>query len=271
MVNEMRVRFGRLGSPEDELPTPRDLYDAIDDTFRTRDDGAIVVEGEAPIPLDEKGMDPYYSNEHGDHSFCQFTYVAEKENSATVRDGNEVKVAKDEQPATLSVFYFRNGQFAYEPTVGLVKHWVPQFIRSRTGSDVDDSFFEFSQKTMWEFYDDSDEITLFKFGSVDEEFDGSTSFAQALNELTETVSSLEFSGGNPPEDLKGLELLDEAAEKMHIHRLKGKKDDGFTTQILATGMKQVKWKESDWPAEEKQERQAEIIYQKIAPYLRKFE
>lgn len=58
---------------------------------------------------------------------------------------------------------------------------------------------------------------------------------------------------------------------MDILRLKGKNDDGYTTEILSAGMKQIKLSESDWPAEAEQKQRAEAIYQKISPYLRKVE
>lgn len=200
MVKEMRIRFGRIDPPDDGLPTPGEIHERIDNEFRLRDK-ETVIEGEKPVKLEEKGMNTCHIDNHGDHSFCQFTYVADKENSATVREGDEVKDAPNNQPLNLRVFYFKNGQFAYEPRNELVDHWIPKFILSRTDRDVeiDDPFLGFSQETMREFYRDTDKITLFRFESPDETIDSSSSLVQGLDELAEKISSQEFSGGNPPE------------------------------------------------------------------------
>ncbi|WP_156037885.1 hypothetical protein [Haloferax prahovense] len=272
MAESMRFRFGKINLPEENLPTPEELHNLIDNTWRKRSE-KTVVEGEDPIALEHKGMNSYHSDSHGDHSFCQFTYISDKENSATVRDGDELKVAPDDQPVRPIVFYFKNGQFAYEPEQGLVKHWIPQFILEQTGVEVDSdySFSEFSQETMRDFYDNRDEITVFRFGSTDEEFESDSDIARALNELTSEVASQEFSGGNPPTNLKGLELFEEAKEKMYVSRLKGSIGDGYTNEILSSGMYQPKWDESGWPDDAGQERRAEAIYQRIAPYLRRLE
>jgi hypothetical protein len=216
-------------------------------------------------------MNSYYSDSHDEYSFCQFTYVSDKENSAVVRDGDELKVAPDDQPVRPLVFYFQNGQFAYETEQGLVKHWIAQFIGERTDSNVEGNyaFDDFSQETMNEFYQNQSEISVFKFGSTEEEFDDESDLANALNELAEEVASQEFSGGNPPENLKGLDIFDEAADKMHILRLRGSRDDGYTTEILESGMREVKWSEDGWSADDGQERRAETMYRKLAPYLQK--
>ena len=270
MVEEMRFRFGKIDLPDEELPTPEALHDAIDDTWRVRTT-KTVVEGEPPVELEQKGMNSYYSDSHSDYSFCQFTYVSDRGDSATVRDGDELKVAPSDQPVRPLVFYFKNGQFAYESESGLIKHWVPKFIGERTGVDVAENyrFDEFSQETMRWFYDDCDEITNFRFGAADEEFGTDSDIARALNELATEVSSQEFSGGNPPTNLKGLELFDEVKEKMYISKLKGSKGDGYTNEILSSGMYQPKWDESEWPDDAGQQRRAETIFQRIQVYLQR--
>ncbi|CQH60023.1 uncharacterized protein HHUB_3115 [Halobacterium hubeiense] len=270
MAEQMRFRFGSIDLPDDELPTPEELHNAIDDTWRERTKKTIV-EGEDPVSLEEKGRNSYYSDSHDEYSFCQFTYVSDKENSATVRDGDDLKVAPDDQPVRPLVFYFKNGQFAYESERGLIKHWIPQFIGERTGVEVENNytFDEFSQETMEWFYDDRDEITVFRFGANDEEFDTDSDIARALNELATEVSSQEFSGGNPPTNLKGLKIFEEAKEKMYVSKLKGTKDDGYTNEILSSGMYQPKWDESEWPIDAGQQRRAETIYQRLTPYLRR--
>lgn len=271
MVQSMRFRFGRIELPEEELPTPTELNDAIDDTWRERDKKP-VVEGEDPVSLEEKGMNSYLDNSKEDHSFCQFTYVSDKENSATVREGDNLKVAPDDQPVRPLAFYFKNGQFAYESEDGLNRHWIPQFIGERTDVTVESpTFYDFSQQIMRDFYDTRDEITLFKFGSTDKELNTDSDIARALNELANEVSSQEFSGGNPPKNLKGLDIFEEAKEQMRILRLKGFIGDGYTNEILRSGMYQVKWDESDWPSDAGQSRRADAIYNRIAPYLRRLE
>lgn len=278
MPEKMRVRFGKIELPEDQLPSPQELHDSINDSWTVRATKQ-VVQGEDPVPLEHKGMNPYYSDSHGDHSFCKFTYISDKEDSATVRDGDDLKVAPDQQPVRPTVFYFKNGQFAYEPQRGLIKHWIPQFIMDRTGVETDpDVYYEsFSQDTMRDFYEERDEITVFRFGSTgDEDFDSDSSIARALNELATEVDSQEFSGGDPPTNLKGLEIFEEAKEKMFVSKLKGSKGDGYTNEILSSGMYQPKWSEDDWEVSSSDERdleqrRAETIYRRIAPYLRRLE
>lgn len=267
MTESVRFRFGKI-NPPGELPSAEELANSIDDSWRVRDE-KTVVEGEDPVPLEEKGMNAIYNDGHGDHSYCHFFYVADKEDSATVREGDELVVAPDQQPVRPNVFYFENGQFAYESEQGLIRHWIPQFIGERAGIDVDNNyhFDNFSQSTMANFYNTMDEISVFRFDSIDESFDGSSTLARALNELAAEVDSQEFSGGNPPTNLKGLEIFDEAIEQMHVSKLRGARDDGYTTEILSSGMYQAKWSEDEWPLDAGQERRAEAMYQRIAPYL----
>ncbi len=64
---------------------------------------------------------------------------------------------------------------------------------------------------MKDFYDGRDEITVFKFSSSEDEgFEPDTPLAEALNELTETVESQQFSGGNEGKNLKETAIVDEA-------------------------------------------------------------
>lgn len=275
-AESMRMRFGKIELPDEALPTPEELHNGISDNWTVRS-RKKVVEGEDPVSLEHKGMNSYYNDSHGDHSFCKFTYISDKEDSATVRDGDDLKVAPDDQPVRPEVFYFKNGQFAYESAQGLIKHWIPQFILERTGVDEDpDTYFDsFSQETMRKFYRNRDEITTFRFGSTgDEEFDGDSNIAQALNELADEVDSQEFSGGNPPTNLKGLEIFEEAINKMFVTKLKGSSGDGYTNEILSSGMYQVKYNEDDWnvsTSTDLEEKRAEVIYQKISKYLRRLE
>ena len=270
MPESARYRFGKIDVPQSELPTPEELHDAIDDTFRVRNK-KVVVEGEDPVELEEKGMNSYYSDARNEYAYCQFTYISDKEDSATVREGDELKVAPDDQPVRPLVFYFNNGQFAYESEQGLIKHWIPNFIGERTDTDIEGKyhFNEFSQATMRDFYDNRDEISVFRFGSTEEEFDDDSTLARALNELAEEVASQEFSGGNPPTNLKGLEIFDEAINKMHILKLRGSRDDAYTTEILSSGMHEIKWSEEEWPNDAGQERRAEAMFQRLSSHLQK--
>jgi hypothetical protein len=275
MAESARFRFGEINLSESVLPTPEELDNAIDDEFRVRGE-KIVVEDEDPVELEEKGLNSYYSDIHDEYSFCQFTYVSDKENSATVREGDEVKVAPDNQPVQPLVFYFRNGQFAYEAKQGLVNHWIPQFIGSITNTEMENNyrFNNFPQDIMKEYYRSRDEISIFKFGSSEEEFNTESDLANALNELAEKVANQEFSGGNPPTNLKGLDIFDEAADKMHILKLRGAVDDGNKTDILSTGMKEINWDENDLSSgdvspDEGRGQRAETMYRKLVPYLRK--
>ncbi|EFW91974.1 hypothetical protein ZOD2009_10865 [Haladaptatus paucihalophilus DX253] len=121
---------------------------------------------------------------------------------------------------------------------------------------------------MFEFYEKWDDITLFRFGASDEELEEGDEFGKALNELAETVSSQEFRGSK---NLKGLGMFDEAANKTEILALRGKKGDDFTTNILQSGTKEIKWDKPDVPNNELNGAQAEAMYQRLSPILRKIE
>jgi len=271
MSESARFRFGKIDLPENERPDPEDLHSAIDDTFRVRSE-RVVVEGEEPVELEEKGMNPYLSTDHSEFSFCYFYYISDKEDSQTVRDGDELTERRSEEVVQPRVFYFQNGMFAYESEQGLIKHWIPKYIGKRTGVDVvgDYKFYGFSQEMMEEFYDSRDHISVFRFGAPEEsEFEGDSPLAHALNELTDDVESQEFSGGNSGRNLKGVSLVDEAAENMKIEKLHGSVDDGYTNQILASGVYVPVWSEQEWPSDAGAERRAETIYRKLNSILQK--
>lgn len=271
MTESMRFRFGRIDLPQSKLPSPEELYNAIDDEFRIRKEEK-VVEGADLDAFMEKGMSPYLSDEHGEYTFCQFTYISDKEDSVVVRNEDELEERPSDEVVRPLVFYFKNGQFAFESEQGLVKHWIPQYIGERTDTDVEGnySFDSFSQDVMKEYYDTRDHISVFRFGAPeDTEFEGDSELARALNELAEDVQSQEFSGGNSGKNLKGVEIVDEAAEKMRIEKLHGARDDGYTTNLLASGVFVPVWSEEEWPTDAGQERRAETIFQRLTPYLRK--
>lgn len=271
MTESARFRFGKIDLPTADLPTPEEVYNAIDDVFRPRKE-EVVVEGEDPVQFMEKGMNPYLNDGHDEYSFCHFYYVSDKEDSIVVRNGDNLEERRSEEVVRPRVFYFQNGQFAYESERGLGKHWIPQFLGERTDINIDGNytFDKFSQKVMKEFYDSRDHISIFKFGSPeDEEFDADSPLARALNELTQDVESQEFSGGNSRKNLKGVEIVDEAAEKMRIEKLHGLREDGYTLQILASGVFVPVWNVSGGIDEGRPEREIETIFNKLVPYLRK--
>ncbi|SHK84436.1 hypothetical protein [Haladaptatus paucihalophilus] len=270
MAETARFRFGRIEVDNANLPSPEVLHNNIDNQFRERST-KVVVEGEDPISLDEKGMNSYLSNGRGERDFCYFTYVSEKERSRVERqeDSDELVPTSDRSPVRPRVFYFDNGLYAYESQQGLAKAWIPQYIGKRTGTEIKSQpEIAFSQRTMFEFYEKWDDITLFRFGASDEELEEGDEFGKALNELAETVSSQEFRGSK---NLKGLGMFDEAANKTEILALRGKKGDDFTTNILQSGTKEIKWDKPDVPNNELNGAQAEAMYQRLSPILRKIE
>ncbi|RLM89903.1 hypothetical protein [Haloarcula sp. Atlit-7R] len=273
MSETARFRFGKIDLPENERPDPEELHTAIDDTFRVRSE-RVVVEGEDPVELEEKGSNPYLSTDHDEFSFCYFYYISDKEDSQTVRDGDELTERRSEEVVQPRVFYFQNGMFAYESEQGLVKHWIPNYIGERTEVEVAGNydFYDFPQEMMKDFYDSRDHISVFRFGAPEDgEFEGDSPLAQALNELTEDVESQEFSGGNSERNLKGVSIVDEAAEKMKIEKLHGSIDDGYTNQILASGVYVPVWSEKEWPSDVGADRRAETIFRKLGSTLRKLE
>lgn len=273
MSESARFRFGKIDLPNGQRPDPEELHDAIDDSFRVRSE-RVVVEGEDPVELEEKGMNPYLSADHEEFSFCFFYYISDKEDSQTVRDGDELTERHNEEVVQPRVFYFQNGMFAYESEQGLVKHWIPNYIGERTGVEVAGNydFYDFSQEMMKDFYDNRDHISVFRFGAPEEgEFGSGSPLAQALNELTEDVESQEFSGGNSGKNLKGVPIVDEAADEMRIEKLHGSVDDGYTNQILASGVYVPVWSEAEWPSDAGPERRAETIFRKLSSTLRKLD
>lgn len=276
MTKSERYKIGRINLPQSELPTPqevKDAIDALDDQFemvrRTEDDP--VTGGE--LEYREKARTTYHNGSQGELSFCHFYYVSDTENSIVVRN-EEGEEEERNQPELVRprVFYFENGMFAFESREDLIEPWVPTFIGKLTDTDAlgNSQIYPFTQEMMKDFYDSRDKITVFKFSSPDnEDFEPDTPLAEALNDLTETVENQQFSGGNTGKNLKGTDLIDEAAEKMHIEKLHGSRNDELTMNILASGVYVVAWSESDWSEPVETSTRADEIFNRLAPQLRK--
>ena len=260
------------------MPSPEEVkgaIDALDDNFeiiRRREDDPVTG-GE--LEYREKGRTTYLGDSHDDFSFCHFIYAADTENSIVVRneDGEE---EEQNQPELVRprVFYFENGQFVFESRQELIDRWVPRFIGKVTDTDVRENtrIYPFGQDMMKDFYDTRNKITVFKFTSPeDEEFTPDSPLAEALNELTQEVESQQFSGGNSGKNLKGTDIVDEAAEKMRILKLHGARDEGFTMNILASGVYKTTWSESDWDEPVETGTRAEAISNRLVPQLRKLD
>lgn len=220
MTQTERYKFGRFDLPRSELPTPEELkeeIDSLDDEFkilrRTEEDP--VSGGE--LEYREKGRTTYLGDSHDDLSFCHFFYVGDTQNSIVVRnDDGEEEERNQRELVRPRVFYFENGLFAFESRQDLVDSWIPGFIGELTGIDAanDARMLSFDQEMMKSFYDSRDNVSVFKFSAPESEsFDPDTRLAEALNDLTETVESHKFSVGNKGGNLKGTDLVDEAAEK----------------------------------------------------------
>jgi len=276
MSESERYKIGKIDLPESELPSTEEVKDAIDsldDKFemvrRVEEDPTSGGERE----YREKARTTYLGDSHDELSFCHFIYVTDTENSFVVRneDGEEVE-RNEPQLVRPRVFYFENGMFAFESKQDLIEAWIPRFIGNLTDTDIQGSthIYPFSQEMMKDFYDSRDKITVFKFSSPeDEDFEPDTPLAEALNELTETVESQQFSGGNAGKNLKGTSLVDEAAEKMFIQRLHGSHDDSLTMNILQSGVYVVAWSESDWSEPIDTGTRAEAIFNRLAPQVRR--
>lgn len=276
MSESERYKFGQIDLPQSDLPTPEEVSDAInslDDRFemirRTEDDP--VSGGE--LEYREKARTTYLGDDHDELSFCHFIYVGDTENSIVVRNENGEEEERN-QPELVRprVFYFENGMFAFESLQDLVDSWIPEFIGKLTDTDALDNshIYSFTQEMMKDFYDSRDKITVFKFSSPDDEdFDGDTVLAEALNELTETVESQQFSGGNAGKNLKGTSLVDETAEKMFMQKLHGSFDDSLTMNILQSGIYVATWSETDWSEPIDTGTRAEAIFNRLAPQVRK--
>lgn len=276
MSKSERYKFGRVDLPQSDLPTPEEVKNAIDslgDEFeivrRTKNDP--VSGGE--LEYREKARTTYLGDNHDDLSFCHFIYVGDTENSIVVRneDGEEEERNQSELVRP-RVFYFENGMFAFESRQELITQWIPDFIGKLTDTDALDNshIYSFDQSMMKEFYNSRDKITVFKFSSPeDEDFEPDTPLAEALNELAETVESQQFSGGNEGKNLKGTNLIDEAAEKMFIEKLHGSYNDGLTMNILQSGIYVVAWSESDWSEPIETSTRAEAIFSRLSTQVRK--
>lgn len=278
MSESERYKIGKIDLPDSELPSVGEVkneIDSLDDEFemvrRVEDDP--VSGGE--LEYREKGRTTYLGDSHEELSFCHFIYSADTENSIVVRneDGEE---EERNQPELVRprVFYFENGMFAFESKQDLVDQWIPDFIGKLTDTDAleNSRILPFSQQMMKDFYESRDEITVFKFSSPDDEdFEPGTPLAEALNELTETVESQQFSGGNEGKNLKGTAIVDEAAEKMFIEKLHGSHEDSLTMNILKSGIYVVAWSESDWGEPIETGTRAEAIFNRLAPQVRRLE
>lgn len=279
MSESDRYQFGRIGLPQSELPTPKEVCDEVtemDDKFQSlRKEEDDKLSGKV-LEYREKGRSAYHGDSHGEYSFCYFYYVTDTENSIVIRN-EEGEEEERNQPQLVRprIFYFENGQFAFESKQDLEKHWVPRFIGKATGTSVAEnySFYNISQDIMKDFYDTCDHISVFRFGSPEDGgvFEDDSDLDQALNELTENIDSQKFSGGNSGKNLKEVEIMDEAAEKMQLLELHGSRDDGYTDEIFASGTAVVTWSEKDWAADAGTEKRAETICRKLVPFLQKLD
>lgn len=264
--NALRMRFGQIDLPNGELPTPEALHNSISDTWTVRVQKQMV-EDEDPVDLEEKGSNPVLIEQNYDHDFCNFVYTADKEDVSLQRDGDDVEVGPDNSPVRPFVFYFGNGQFAYESVEGLVDDWIPQFICKRTDTDMLDEYtlHDFSQEMMRDFFNNKkDQITAFKFGSVDDSSRISSEIGEALDQLADEVGSQEFTGGQPPSDLSELAIFQEAVDATSVKLLRGKRDGGYTNTILQSGMYEVVWDDEDISS---RKQRAIEIYTKMLYYL----
>lgn len=267
MTGSERFRFGKIKPSDGQLPSPKELHKAIDRQPQVRDKKS-VVKGEDPVELMEMGMNSYYSDRHDDHSFCQFTYVGTRGDSAPHWDGDEIQTQADSRPVRPLVYYFKNGQFAYTPETPLAQGWIPNFIGSKTsvGESVDREFSSYTSDDMQSFYENHEYVSKLKFGAAgDGQLDDSSEVTRALNELAEKTSSQEFSGGDV--NLKGITIFDEAAKNMDVMKIR-LGPYGERRTILSTGMYEARW--NDDPNTD-QEARAEAIYQDISTELRRLE
>ena len=277
MSDSERYKIGKIDLPESELPTPEEVKDKID-SFDDDDFGMVRRVEDDPVSggeleYREKGRTTYLGDSHDNYSFCHFIYVADTENSIVIRnDDNEEEERNQPELVRPRVFYFKNGMFAFESKQGLVDQWIPDFIGKLTDTETLDNsqILSFDQDMMKDYYDGRDSITVFKFSSPeDDDFEPDTPLARALNELTDTVESQQFSGGNAGKNLKGTDLIDEAAEKMSIQKLHGSYDDSLTTNILKSGIYVVAWSESGWSEPIETGTRAEAIFNQLVPQVRR--
>jgi hypothetical protein len=274
MSESERYQFGKFDLPSEEIPSPEEIHNAIDEEWRIRKEEEDET-GETRV-FQERGRTSYLGDTHDEYQFGHFYYVSDTESSIVVRDGDEEVEINQRELVLPRVLYFDNGVFAFETREGLVEHWIPRFIADKTNTIIspeDYSFYNnFSQAMVKDFYDRWDEITIFKFGPPEdgEGFEGDTPLAEALNELTTDVASQEFSGGQSGNNLKGTEIVENAAENMRISKLHGNREDELRQNILATGRFQAAWSETDW-SESNTRRRAEEIRQRLLPVLRRLD
>ncbi|MUV60621.1 hypothetical protein [Halobacterium sp. CBA1126] len=275
MSQSERFQFGRFDLPSGEIPSVEEVYEAIDGEWQTRKEEEDET-GETRV-FQERGRTGYLSDTHSEYEFCSFYYGSDTENSIVVRDGDEEVEISQRELVLPRVLYFGNGMFAFESLEDLIKHWVPQFIAEKTDTSItpDDYFFynTFSQDMMRDFYDRWDTVTVFKFGSPNGEsaFEGDSPLATALNELAEDVSNQQFSGGQPGNNLKGADIVENAAENMQILKLHGSRDEELRQIILSSGTFQAAWSETDWPEDAGTGRRSEEIRQRLLPVLQRLD
>lgn len=125
MVESETYRFGKIDLPSGELPSAEELRDAIEnsDKSRVRDIRDDLVEDEE-IKLRERGINPYYSQKPDSHSFCQFTYRGDRENSTTTWDGisSDTDTEADDTPVQPLVFYFDTVNMLTQPRIIFERH-----------------------------------------------------------------------------------------------------------------------------------------------------
>ncbi|APW99380.1 hypothetical protein CHINAEXTREME_17085 [Halobiforma lacisalsi AJ5] len=272
MTVRTTFRLAEFDLAQNELPTPEELAENIDDDkFITRKIGEDPVSGEELEYL-EKGRDIYYESERDSHNFCYFTYVTDTDESFRIRNENNEEVEENETVLESSfVVYFDTGEFVFQTRQDMAEAWIPAFIAEVSDLNVDNDYFtrkSFDQGTIEQIYKRSDAVSKISFNHPSDNGDLSGSSLDGdMEYLAEICEGLTFSTGQGEGDLSGNSIIDSAVEALEVKQLNTKKGDENTVTVKESGRLTISWNENDWGEDVAARNRAQTIRSRVRPYL----
>ncbi|MDS0277908.1 hypothetical protein NDI85_08875 [Halomicroarcula sp. S1AR25-4] len=271
MTVRQTFRIAEFDLPQDELPTPEELAENINDEFSQRNEEEDPVSGETLDYL-EKGRNAHYEMNRDSYNFCYFRYVTDTPESFRIRNDDNEEVEQNETVLeTASVIYFDTGEFAFQTRQDIAEAWIPAFIAKIADMDVDNDFFTrkfFESDKMRSVYQNADTISKIAFNHPgDSENISGNGLGDDIGDLAELCEGLTFSTGQGDGNLQGNSVIDAAVDALEVKQLNTKRGDENMITVKNSGRLTISWNESEWNQDELARNRAQTIRSKILPFI----